>query len=114
MDSWIASISMEVFCLSLEGQLQPPSRPHPQNYVRALDGCTPNEVVRPIRRKILVAEVEAYYKKPAYKGKRKKVTARFRSVCIRHLQSGPYHGYITNIPPGLLSAQAIVQIYAAQ
>jgi len=71
-------------------------------------------VVRPIRRKILVAEVEAYYKKRAYKGKRKKVTARFRSVCIRHLQSGPYRGYITNIPPGLLSAQAIVQIYAAQ
>ena len=54
------------------------------------------------------------YKKHVYKDKSKKVTARFRLVCIRHLQSGPYHGYITNIPPGLLSAQAIAQIYIAR
>ena len=62
MDSWIASISMEVFCLSLEGQLQPPSRRHQPNDVRALDGYTLNEVVRPIRRKILDAEVECLTK----------------------------------------------------
>ena len=81
---------------------------------RALIGCTLDEVLFSIRRNILDAEVEVTHKKRKYKGKRKKVTTRFRLVGIRHPQTGQYHCYLTNIPPSLLSAQAIAQIYAAR
>ena len=63
MDSWIASISMEVFFASrLKDNCNPLLVAINQSDVRALDGYTLNEVVRPIRRKILDAEVECLTK----------------------------------------------------
>lgn len=67
-----------------------------------------------LKRKVLDMDVEVSYKKRKYRGKRKKVTQRFRLVGIKHPLTGVYHLYLTNIALSQLSAQAIAQVYAAR
>ena len=99
---------------------------------RLKDGCTPrivavhqgdgkkllgrtlDEVLSSLKRKILDMDVEVTYKKRKYKGKRKKVTQRFRLVGIKNPLTGAYHLYLTNIEPTQLSASAIAQVYSAR
>ena len=85
-----------------------------QGQDKNLLGCTLEQVLFSLKRKILDMDVEVTYKKRRYKGKKKKVTQRFRLVGIKHPLTGAYHLYLTNIELTQLNAQAIAQVYSAR
>ena len=50
----------------------------------------------------------------SYRGKRRRVTQRFRLIGINHPLTGVYHLYITNLSVAHFGAQAIAQLYSAR
>lgn len=81
---------------------------------RAADlvGHSLQEVLPKLQREVLDVQVEAPYKKRAYRGRRRKATRSLRLVGVRDTDSGEYHLYLTNVPVDRLAAEDIQTTYA--
>jgi IS4 transposase len=77
----------------------------------ALAGCRLREVQKKLRRRIVDVEVEIHFRKRAYRGTRRGHSMRLRLVGVWDEQRRDYHFYLTNVPPGVLSAEEIARIY---
>lgn len=73
-----------------------------------------SEFVDKLQRQTVDAEVEVGVRRRKYAGVRHTDRERFRLVGVKDPTTGEHHLYLTNIPPGMLSAEDIAQIYAAR
>jgi putative transposase len=76
-----------------------------------LEGKRWKDVKEKMKRSILDAEIEISFSRRAYKGKRSKDTKSFRLVAIYNAEAKKYHTYLTNIPPEVLSAEDVAELY---
>jgi IS4 transposase len=72
------------------------------------------DVLARLRREEIDVEIEVDFKRRTYAGKRSSARERFRLVGIRNDDTGEYHLYVTNLPPGRISAQAVAATYRAR
>lgn len=69
------------------------------------------DVLPRLHREVLDVEVEVQFQRRAYKGKSRKNTGTFRVVAVLNHETGEYHVYITNIPPEMLTAENVAELY---
>lgn len=79
-----------------------------------LEGRRLQETFSALKREILDVDAEVTFENRVYAGHRRIDRASFRIVALRDDRTGKYHTYITNIPPGLLDAEAIASCYRSR
>jgi len=72
------------------------------------------DVLHRLHRQELDVNVEVSFKRRAYRGCQKQATTTFRVVAVRNAETGEYHVYVTNVPPGRLSAADVALAYRAR
>ncbi|MEQ8234813.1 MAG: IS4 family transposase [Gammaproteobacteria bacterium] len=80
----------------------------------ALEDRRLDEVASSLKRATLDVEVEVEFRRRAYNGRQRKDRRQLRLIGIRDTQSGTYWFYLTNIPPAILEAEALAQVYACR
>ena len=76
-----------------------------------LEGKHWKEIRDKIKREVLDAEVEVTFSRRVYNGKRSRDSMTFRLVAIYNHEAKKYHVYITNIPPEVLDAEDVAELY---
>mgnify|MGYP001301378208 FL=1 len=67
-----------------------------------------------LRRKELDVEVQVAFRRRAYVGTRSGAHRNLRLVAVRHIETGRYHLYVTNIPAERLSASQVALVYRSR
>lgn len=76
-----------------------------------LDGKHWKDIRDKIKREVLDTEVEVTFSRRAYKGKQSRDSMPFRLVAVYNDEAKKYHVYITNIPPDVLNAEDVADLY---
>jgi len=72
------------------------------------------DVIARLKREVLDVEVEVAFRRRAYLGSRAGARRTLRLVGVRNADTGRYHLYVTNIPPGRLTAEEIARVYTSR
>ena len=76
-----------------------------------LEGKTWKEVAPHLQRSVLDAEVELDFYRRGYGGSRSGDTLRSRLVAVWDEEHREYHTYLTNLPPEVLTAEEVAELY---
>jgi putative transposase len=79
-----------------------------------VEGKKLKDVIRRLKREVLDAEVEAVFQRRSYDGRQHSTRERYRFIAIRNPHTGEHHTFVTNVPPDLLSAEAVAASYRAR
>jgi putative transposase len=79
-----------------------------------LEGQRLSDVAGQLKRVVLDVEVEVEFKRRVYEGQRRTDRRDLRLVGVRDADSGRYWFYLTNIPPAVLDAESVAQVYACR
>ncbi len=89
---------------------------HTTHRGRAVDvaGKSWQEVVGRLRRQAADLWIEISFSRRKYDGKASKDTRRVRLVAVWDEQTREYHAYLTNLPPEVLDAQEVADLYGCR
>jgi putative transposase len=76
-----------------------------------LEGKRWSEVAPRLHREVLDAEVELSFQRRGYRGHHRGDTLRARLVAVWDEVHRQYHTYVTNIPPEVLTAEEVAELY---
>jgi putative transposase len=76
-----------------------------------LEGKRWSEVAPRLHREVLDAEVELSFQRRGYRGHHRGDTLRARLVAVWDEVHREYHTYVTNIPPEVLTAEEVAELY---
>jgi putative transposase len=79
-----------------------------------LGGKTWKEAEPQLQREVLDAEVELAFSRRAYRDRRHGDTLKARMVAVWNEEGERYHGYLTNLPVELLSAEEVADLYGVR
>jgi IS4 transposase len=76
-----------------------------------IEGRKLKELLRPMQRQVLDAEVTLRFQKRVYRGRHRTGRRAFRLVALYNKEKRRYHCYLTNLPPEQMPAEHVGQLY---